>query len=104
MTLCALTSAPTYTYRWGGRPIVNSTRTPIPPCKSSAQASEYVAIVTLVSAIEALSVPNAPWEGKAKVARFIDFVLQVAPETLAKYSLIANFPVTWIGGIARIKP
>lgn len=83
---------------------MNSTRTPIPPCKSSAQASEYVAIVTLVSAIEALSVPNAPWEGKAKVARFIDFVLQVAPETLAKYSLIANFPVTWLGGIARIKP
>jgi hypothetical protein len=59
--------------------------------QSLSQASEYVAIVMLVSAIEALSVPNTPWEGKRKVARFIDFVLTVAPETLDQVIAHRNF-------------
>jgi hypothetical protein len=60
--------------------------------QSLSQASEYVAMVMLVSAIEALSVPNAPWEGKAKVPRFKDFVLHVAPETLDQVIAHRNFP------------
>ena len=56
------------------------------------QASEYVAIVMLVSAIEALSIPNTGWEGKRKVARFIDFVVSSAPATLNQVIVHNNFP------------
>ena len=48
-------------------------------------------MVMLVSAIEALSVPNAPWDGSRKVARFISFVLQAAPETVNQILGHRNF-------------
>jgi hypothetical protein len=56
------------------------------------QVSEYVAIVMLVSAIEALSIPNTRWEGKRKTARFIRFVLDSAPATLDQIIAHNNFP------------
>src|SRR5215211_1234218 len=63
--------------------------------QSLSQASEYVAMVMLVSAIEALSVPSAPWQGTAKVARFKDFVLHLAPETLDQVMTHRNFPAAF---------
>jgi hypothetical protein len=60
--------------------------------QSLSQASEYVATVMLVSAIEALSIPNTRWQGKRKVARFINFVQLVAPETLDQVIAHRNFP------------
>lgn len=56
------------------------------------QVSEYVAIVMLVSAIEALSIPNTRWEGKRKTTRFISFVLSSAPATVDQVIAHNNFP------------
>ena len=43
-----------------------------------SQASEYVAIVLFVSAIEALAVPNVAWDQDRVTSRFVQFVEQAA--------------------------
>jgi hypothetical protein len=56
------------------------------------QLSEYVAIVMLVSAVEAMSIPNTTWDGRRKTARFIHFVVNSAPATLDQVIAHNNFP------------
>jgi hypothetical protein len=47
------------------------------------QEGEYVALVMLVSAVEALAVPNVRrWDKERPVARFVEFVKQATPEKL----------------------
>lgn len=56
------------------------------------QESEFTALILLVTAIEALTVPNVSgWNQKRLVARFIDFVSQVAPEKVADTVAHDNF-------------
>jgi hypothetical protein len=46
------------------------------------QESEYVTIVLLVSALEALSVPNTEWQGRRVAARFLRFVQELCPDAV----------------------
>jgi hypothetical protein len=56
------------------------------------QEGEYVALVMLVSAIEALGVPNVSgWDQRRAVARFINFVQQAAPGPLDEIMAHGNF-------------
>jgi hypothetical protein len=56
------------------------------------QEGEYVTLVMLVSAVEALGVPNVSgWDQKRAVARFINFVQQAAPSPLNEIMTHGNF-------------
>ena len=56
------------------------------------QDSEYIALILLVTAIEALTVPNVHgWNEKRLVARFSSFVQQAAPDAVQEIMSHGNF-------------
>jgi hypothetical protein len=55
------------------------------------QESEYVALILLVAAIEALTVPNAGWKQERLAKRFREFVMQAAPAMIAEIMSDGNF-------------
>jgi hypothetical protein len=55
------------------------------------QESEYVTIALLVSALEALSVPNANWKLERVTTRFFRFVQELCPHALSEVMRHANF-------------
>ncbi len=55
------------------------------------QSSGYVALVLLISAIEALGVPNTEWHRSRLVKRFTTFVLQACPDAVDRVQLHPNF-------------
>jgi hypothetical protein len=48
------------------------------------QESEYVTLALLVSALEALSVPNATWQQERVTTRFFRFVQELCSDSLAE--------------------
>jgi hypothetical protein len=59
------------------------------------QESEYVAITLLVSALEALSVPNTSWQQDRVSTRFFRFVQELCPETVSEIMRHGNFAQTF---------
>jgi hypothetical protein len=55
------------------------------------QESEYVTIALLVSALEALSVPNASWRLERVTTRFFRFVQELCPEAVRQVMQHDNF-------------
>lgn len=55
------------------------------------QPSEYVSIILLVTAIEALAVPNAPWRKNRLTRRFIEATYELIPEAIAEAMRHQNF-------------
>jgi hypothetical protein len=55
------------------------------------QESEYVTMALLVSALEALSVPNATWQQDRVTTRFFRFVQDLCPETVGEIMQHGNF-------------
>jgi hypothetical protein len=67
-----------------------------------SQESEYVTLALLVSALEALSVPNAAWQMERVSARFIAFCLQLCPEAIDVVMKHVNFAQAF-GGYSSAK-
>jgi hypothetical protein len=61
------------------------------------QESEYVTLALLVSALEALNVPNATWQMERVSARFISFCLQLCPDAIDVVMNHANFAQAFDG-------
>lgn len=55
------------------------------------QESEYVTMALLVSALEALSVPNASWQQDRVTTRFFRFVQDLCPQTVREIMRHGNF-------------
>lgn len=55
------------------------------------QKSEFVAIVLLVTAIEALTVPNAPWRKGRLTKRFVEFLMTACPDAVNGVMQHSNF-------------
>lgn len=55
------------------------------------QESEYVTLALLVSALEALSVPNASWQTERVTTRFFRFVQELCPDAINEVMLHSNF-------------
>ena len=55
------------------------------------QDSEYVTIALLVSALEALSVPNASWQQERVTTRFFRFVQELCSDSLVEIMAHGNF-------------
>lgn len=55
------------------------------------QGSEYVTIALLISALEALSVPNASWQQDRVTTRFFRFLKELCPEAIDEVMSHANF-------------
>ena len=59
------------------------------------QDSEFVTIVLLVTAIEALSVPNQDWRLRRTTKRFVEFLKQACPEKIQEVMAHRNFSVAF---------
>jgi hypothetical protein len=55
------------------------------------QESEYVTIALLVSALEALSVPNAKWQKEKLTKRFLQFVPELCSDAVQEVTAHGNF-------------
>lgn len=68
------------------------------------QEGEYVTLVMLVSAIEALGVPNVSgWDQRRAVSRFVKLVQQAVPGSLAEIMNHSNFKEAFGGRTSQTK-
>jgi len=78
--------------RWGNREVFERAQGAIYAYEEAlGQRSEFVAIILLVTAMEALAVPNAAWRKERLTKRFIEVVAQLCPDVLASILSHGNF-------------